>query len=125
MRSTSSLPGPSLGWEDGVAEFDRREGPGRDDVQRIFGVAPSCYGQPGSSWGPQSYGAMRRWGMKVYLDAGTHVGLDGKPCYYCGVLNLYQLAHQLRADLKEPKKLAQAEDAFAAARRSLLAEGGG
>jgi len=41
----------TLGWDEGVAEFDRREGPGRDDVQRIFGQAPTCYGQPGSSWG--------------------------------------------------------------------------
>ncbi len=27
----------NLGWDEGVAEFDRREGPGRTDVQRIFG----------------------------------------------------------------------------------------
>ena len=27
----------TLGWDEGVAEFDRREGPGRDDVERIFG----------------------------------------------------------------------------------------
>ena len=88
----------TLGWDEGVAEFDRREGPGRDDVERIFGKAPTCYGQPGSSWGPQSYGAMRQWGMGVYLDSGRHVGLDGKPCYYDGVLNLYQLDHQPRTD---------------------------
>src|SRR6476661_2990707 len=25
----------NLGWDDGVAEFDRREGPGREDVQRV------------------------------------------------------------------------------------------
>src|SRR5207247_3572588 len=36
----------TLGWDEGVAEFDRREGSGRTDVERIFGVAPSCYGQP-------------------------------------------------------------------------------
>ena len=48
----------NLGWDEGVAEFDRRERPGFDDVKRIFGMAPTCYGQPGSSWGPQSYGAM-------------------------------------------------------------------
>ena len=77
----------------GVPEFDRREGPGRADVERIFGQAPTCYGQPGSSWGPQSYGAMRQWGMKVYLDAGSHVNLNDRPCYYCGALNLYKLAH--------------------------------
>src|SRR6516225_1778896 len=72
-----------LGWDDGVAEFDRRERPGFEDVKRIFGVAPSCYGQPGSSWGPQSYGAMRKWGMKVYLDDGSPVRLADRPFYYC------------------------------------------
>ena len=94
----------TLGWDEGVAEFDRREGPGRDDVQRIFGQAPTCYGQPGSSWGPQSYGAMKKWGMGVYLDAGSHVGLDGKPCYYGGALNLYNLDHILRTDLTSLEK---------------------
>jgi hypothetical protein len=115
----------NLGWDEGVAEFDRRERPGFEDVKRIFGAAPSCYGQPGSSWGPQSYGAMRKWGMKVYLDAGSHVRLDDKPCYYCGILNLYKLAHQLRASLEEPKKLEEAEQQFLAARAKLLADKGG
>jgi hypothetical protein len=126
----STQPSPAmylshLGWDEGVAEFDRREGPGRADVERIFGQAPSCYGQPGSSWGPQSYGAMRKWGMPVYLDAGSHVNLDDRPCYYCGVLNFYKLAHQLRADLNRPADLPRAEGRFAEARKSLLAEGGG
>jgi hypothetical protein len=115
----------NLGWDEGVAEFDRREGPGRADVERVFGQAPSCYGQPGSSWGPQSYGAMNKWGMRVYLDAGSHVNLDDRPCYYCGALNLYKLAHQLRADLKSPADLPRAEERFAEARKALLAEGGG
>jgi hypothetical protein len=114
----------TLGWDEGVAEFDRREGPGRKDIERIFGVAPSCYGQPGSSWGPQVYGAMRQWQMPVYLDAGSHVQLDDRPCYYCGVLNLYKLAHVLRADLRAEDNQ-QAEDKFLAAHKKLLAEGGG
>jgi hypothetical protein len=114
-----------LGWDDGVAEFDRREGPGRADVERVFGVAPSCYGQPGSSWGPQSYGAMRKWGMDVYLDAGRHVDLDGRPCYYAGVFNLYKLTWTIRADLNKPEALEKAQETFAAARKALLAEGGG
>jgi hypothetical protein len=114
-----------LGWDEGVHEFDRREGPGRADVERIFGQAPTCYGQPGSSWGPQSYGAMRQWGMKVYLDAGSHVNLNDRPCYYCDTLNLYRLAHTLRADLNNPRQLPQAEERFAEARKKLLAEGGG
>jgi hypothetical protein len=114
-----------LGWDEGVREFDRREGPGRADVERVFGQAPTCYGQPGSSWGPQSYSAMRQWGMKVYLDAGSHVNLNDRPCYYCGTLNLYKLAHTLRADLNNPKELPRAEERFAQARKELLAEGGG
>jgi hypothetical protein len=114
-----------LGWDEGVREFDRREGPGRDDVERVFGQVPSCYGQPGSSWGPQSYGAMSLWGMKVYLDAGSHVNLNDKPCYYCGTLNLYKLAHTLRADLNDPRQLPQAEERFTQARKKLLDEGGG
>src|SRR6516165_2723518 len=69
VQPTPALYLSNLGWDEGVAEFDRREGPGRADVERVFGQAPTCYGQPGSSWGPQSYGAMSRWGMKVYLDA--------------------------------------------------------
>jgi hypothetical protein len=125
----SVQPGPAmylsnLGWDEGVAEFDRREGPGRRDLKRIFGVWPSCYGQPGSSWGPQSYGAMRKWGMPVYLDAGSHVELEDRPCYYGGVLNLYKLAYILRADLRSANRK-EAEDKFLAARQKLLAEGGG
>jgi hypothetical protein len=115
----------NLGWDEGVAEFDRRERPGYDDVKRIFGQAPSCYGQPGSSWGPQVFGAMRQWGMPVYLDAGNHVRLEDRPYYYGGILNMYKLAHQLRADLNKPADLPAAEDRFLSARKRLLAEGGG
>jgi hypothetical protein len=126
----STQPSPAmylsnLGWDEGVAEFDRREKPGFDDVKRIFGVAPSCYGQPGSSWGPQSFGAMKQWGMPVYLDAGSHVDLDQKPCYYCGLLNLYRLAHTIRANIHQPKEYKAAEERFLEARQKLLAEGGG
>src|SRR5579884_824040 len=125
VQPTPAMYLSRLGWDDGVAEFDRRERPGFDDVQRIFGVAPSCYGQPGSSWGPQSFGAMRRWGMPVYLDVGSHVRLDGKPFYYCGILTLYKLDYQLRANLTGPKELQAAEDRFLAAHDKLKAEGGG
>src|SRR5262249_59773555 len=114
-----------LGWDDGVAEFDRREGPGRDDVQRVFGVAPSCYGQPGSSWGPQVYGALRKWGMEVYLDSGSHVRLGGKPYYYGGALNLYHLEHTLRTRLEGGPTLIEAQTRFLAARKKLQAEDGG
>jgi hypothetical protein len=125
VQPTPALYLSHLGWDDGVAEFDRREGPGRADVERVFGVAPTCYGQPGSSWGPQSYGAINQWGMKVYLDAGRHVDLDGRPCYYAGVFNLYRLTWTVRADINKPEALEKAQETFAAARKALLAEGGG
>jgi hypothetical protein len=125
VEPTPALYLDKLGWDEGVAEFERREGPGRDDVQRIFGVAPTTYGQPGTSWGPQSYGAMKKWGMPVYLDGGGHVDLDGKPHYYCGLLTLYHLKYMMRADLKAPKEIGQAEEKFAEARKKLLADGGG
>ncbi len=125
VHPTPAMYLSNLDWDEGVAEFDRREKPGYDAVARIFGVKPSCYGQPGSSWGPQSYGAMKRWGMPVYLDAGSHVNLDGRPCYYDGILNLYKLDHTQRADLTNPEKLKAAQDRFLASRKKLLAEGGG
>src|SRR6202011_3700217 len=125
VQPTPALYLSNLGWDDGVAEFDRRERPGFDDVKRIFGTAPTCYGQPGSSWGPQSYGAMRKWGMGVYLDAGRHFGLDGRPCYYDGILNLYNLTYILRTDLTGLKEEQKAEDRFIDARKALLDEGGG
>ena len=63
----SQQPTPAVylqhaGWDDGIEEFLRREAQGAKDVERIFGVAPICYGQPGSSWAPQAYPALRRDG---------------------------------------------------------------
>jgi hypothetical protein len=125
----STQPSPAmylsnLGWDEGVAEFDRREGQGVKDVERILGKKPTCYGQPGSSWGPQSFGAMKNWGMGVYLDSGQHVGINGKPHYYCGLLTLYDLIHT-RTSLGGPNDLKQAEDKFLDARKKVLADGGG
>jgi len=114
----------NLGWDEGVEEFDRREGQGWKDVERVFGQKPTCYGQPGSSWGPQSYGALKKWGM-IYLDAGRHVSLDGKPNYYAGVFNLYHLTHLIRADITKPELLEKANEKFADSRKQLLKEGGG
>jgi hypothetical protein len=79
----------ALGWERGVEEFTRRERPGYDDLRRIFGQAPTCYGQPGNSWAPQPYGALKKWGVNVYLDEAPHVGLEGKPFWYGGLLNIF------------------------------------
>jgi hypothetical protein len=124
-QPTPALYLSNLTWDDGVAEFDRRERQGFDDVKRIFGQTPTCYGQPGSSWGPQTYGAMRDWGVGVYLDGGSHVGLEGKPHFYCGALTLYQLRYILRAKHATDAALKADEEKFAAARQKLLEEGGG
>jgi hypothetical protein len=78
-----------LDWESGATEFTRRERAGYDDVQRIFKQKPCCYGQPGSSWAPQAFPSLHDWGVGLYLDEGTHVGLNGEPFYYGGLLNIF------------------------------------
>jgi hypothetical protein len=115
----------SLGWDEGVAEFDRRQRPGFEDVKRIFGQTPTCYGQPGSSWGPQSFGALRKWGVPVYLDDGSHVGLDQKPLYYGGILTLFRLSQTVRTGLGGPEDLEKGKKRIDDARKKLQAEGGG
>ncbi len=125
VQPTPALYLSRLGWDEGVREFIRREGPGVRDVARIFGMMPSCYGQPGSSWGPQQYGAMRHWGIPVYLDAGRHVQLDGKPFWYCGILHLYALTATTRCELGAPEDLEQAKREFERYYRELTANGGG
>ena len=125
VQPTPAMYLSALGWDEGVAEFTRREKAGHDDVKRIFGHTPSCYGQPGSSWGPQVYGAMREWKTPMYLDYGRHVGLDRKPMYYCGVFTVYDHENTLRTDLGGEKDVRKAQDRFVEVRRKLLAEGGG
>src|SRR2546430_9392022 len=78
-----------LDWESGVQEFARRERPGYDDLRRIFGQAPTCYGQPGNSSAPQPYGALKNWGVKVYTVEAPHVGLQGQPVWYGGLLDFF------------------------------------
>src|SRR5262249_61162452 len=57
------------GWEDGAAEFYRREIQGVRDIERIFGVTPSCYGQPGAAWASQTFPALKRVG--IGMDPGA------------------------------------------------------
>jgi len=80
-----------LDWELGQEEFNRRERTGFDDVTRIFGRPPSCYGQPGVSWAPQAYPALKKWGVHVYLDDGEQIQLNGKPFWYGGLLNIFHI----------------------------------
>ncbi len=82
-----------LDWHDGVEEFIRREQPGIDSIRRIFGRMPTAYGQPGYSWCPEAQPALRKMGIHVYLDDGDQVGLDGKPYWYGGILNIYDMKY--------------------------------
>ncbi len=115
-----------FGYLEGADEFQRREGPGALDLQRIFGRKPSCYGQPGSSWGPQSNLALRRMGIPVYLDEGEHVGLAGQPFWYGGLLYVFNLGpNQIRARLDAGPEDFAAYAAFDQAAARLRSSGGG
>ncbi|MBI4910570.1 MAG: hypothetical protein HY820_43555, partial [Acidobacteria bacterium] len=124
-------PSPSmylkpLSLLEGADEFERKEGQGVEDIRRIFGVTPSCYGQPGSSWGPQSNIALRRFGIPVYMDDGSQVGYNNQPFWYMGILYVFNLGpNTMRADINNPAKLNEATAKFDAAVKSLRAQGGG
>lgn len=116
------------GWLDGVAEFARREGPGAADVRRIFGVDRLvCYGQPGSAWSAQAIAALPQIGVApVYLDSGNQVGLDGKPFWYAGALNVFNMRpNETRMDLHDRAALEPAEREVSAIAERLRHDGGG
>ncbi|MCL5744285.1 MAG: hypothetical protein M1541_10230 [Acidobacteria bacterium] len=115
-----------LGFLEGAEEFERREGPGFADVRRIFNVVPSCYGQPGSSWGPQSLPALRKMGIGVYLDEGEQVGLDSQPFWYGGLLHVFNMGRFLmRASLDPRVPVEKALAQFDQLANELSARGGG
>jgi len=115
-----------LGWDEGVKAFMRREGRGQRDLRKIFGVVPSCYGQAGGSWVPQSYAALRNWGILLYLDETSHVGLGGKPFWYCGVLNAVHLSGRVtRMGLGGEEDFKRGCQRFGEVHKRVLEEGGG
>ncbi|MBM4048133.1 MAG: hypothetical protein FJ279_23775, partial [Planctomycetes bacterium] len=75
-----------LDWDEGVAEFERREKPGLDDVRRLFGANPVTYGQPGSNWAPHPFPVLRKWGIPTYVSGFGYVGVDCQPFWYGGIL---------------------------------------
>lgn len=114
------------GWEDGRAEFLRRELPGVRDLQRIFGVTPVAYGQPGSAWAPQTYPALRQMGIGMYLDEADHVGIDDQPFYYGGMLNVFKMRSNLaRMELSGGSSLANGKATFMKSADQLRRNGGG
>jgi hypothetical protein len=121
------------GLLDGMAEFARREGGGAADVRRIFGVKTLvCYGQPGSSWGPQAIAALKGIGVApsgtaCYVDEGDHVGLDHKPFWYAGALNVYHMGpNYTRMELHDPAAVEPAKQKVSEiAQRLQKSDGGG
>jgi hypothetical protein len=120
------------GLLDGMAEFIRREGGGAQDVRRIFSVPTlACYGQPGSSWAPQAIAALKDigvapHGVPCYVDDGDHVGLDEKPFWYAGTLNVYGMGRNCtRMNLHDPADLEPAKERVSAVAGRLRREQGG
>jgi hypothetical protein len=116
-----------MNWEEGVREFERREAQGAKDVQRIFGKPVVCYGQPGSSWAPQSYPALRKMGVRLYLDEASQVGLPSEqPFWFDGVLNVFNLRQNtIHLEFGSETGYQQTCDLFRQAYQRLLAQGGG
>ncbi len=122
------------GLLDGMAEFARREGGGAADVRRIFAVKTlACYGQPGSSWGPQTHAALKDIGIApsgvpCYVDEGSHVGLNNKPFWYGGAINVYNMGNgrgYTRMELHNPEAVEPAKQTVSAMAERLAREDGG
>jgi len=114
-----------LNWQEGVAEFTRREGVGLDTLRRVFGVNASCYGQPGGSWTPQSYAALHAFQIPLYLDETSHVNVNDRPFWYCGILNILELGDCVIRTGWTDDEVKQACARFDRVQEKLIREGGG
>ncbi len=91
-----------------------------------YNVVPSCYGQPGSSWVPQSYPALQDLGIFVYLDESNHVGINDQPFYYANMFNVTKMrSNVVRMELSGADNLTQAQTKFNVAVERLRKQGGG
>lgn len=90
-----------LGFRSGAEEYEARERQGLEDVRRITGKPAVCYGQAGYSWAPQTFAALNKWGIPVYLDDHDHVSWQEKPFWYGGLLNFTHLKGTMRMKLRE------------------------
>jgi len=114
-----------LNWQEGVAEFVRREGAGLETLRRVFGVNASCYGQPGGSWTPQSYAALHTFQIPLYLDVTSHVNVNDRPFWYCGILNILELGDCVLRTGWTDDEVKQACAQFDRVQEKLGREGGG
>jgi hypothetical protein len=126
IQPVPSIDLQHLGWLEGADEFQRRQEGGFRDVGRIFGITPVCYGQPGSSWAPQSNLALRRMGIHVYLDEGIQVGANDQPVWYDGLLYVFKMGpYQIRADLDGHTPFSKTSEQFDEAVQHFATNGGG
>lgn len=125
-----------LDWDAGAAEFERREGPGLDDVRRVFGVNPSTYGQPGSNWAPHVFPVLRKWHIPTYVSGFGYIGLDCQPFWLGGLLctsHMYGKRFSgetqrhlmgLNFELGKPGELEKHKETFTRSREQLSGSGG-
>ena len=81
----------------------------------------------GDSWAPHVFPVLKEWGIPLYLDGGSyHIGLDDKPFWYCGVLNVFRLrSHRTRVDLRGgPEAVDEAKRRFTTIADELRPTGG-
>jgi hypothetical protein len=125
VHPTPSEYSRDLDWHEGVFEFIRREGAGLETLRRVFGVNASCYGQPGGSWTPQSYAALHEFQIPLYLDETSHVNLNNRPFWYCGILTILELGDCVMRTGWTDKDVRQACAKFDRVHEKLIQEGGG
>jgi len=114
-----------LDWQEGVSEFIRREGAGLETLRHVFGVNASCYGQPGGSWTPQSYAALHEFQIPLYLDETSHVNVNNRPFWYCGILTILELGDCVMRTGWTGEEVEQACAKFDRVHERLVQEGGG
>ncbi len=114
------------GWDEGVDLILKNEGPGFEDIRRVFGRGPSCYGQGGSTWAPQTYSACLEWGIPVWLSDGPHVVVNNAPYRFCNLLSISGLGDATaRVALSEPDSLRKSKETLDRAVGFAKESGGG
>jgi len=125
VHPTPSEYSRDLDWHEGVSEFIRREGAGLETLRHVFGVNASCYGQPGGSWTPQSYAALHTFQIPLYLDETSHVNVNNRPFWYCGILTILELGDCVMRTGWTDEEVRQACAKFDRVHEKLIQEGGG
>jgi hypothetical protein len=87
MHPTIAEMCEEMNFSDGFNAFYQRENPGRLDVERITGRKCTCFGQPGNSWGSQTFPALRKMGIPLYMDSHDIISANHQPYWFGGMMN--------------------------------------